>query len=126
MSGQATIFRQNVLFKEDHRGIAAMEFAITASIAILVLMNVYDISRYISQGMTVQSVAQVVVQAIWRTCNTAHVPATTFGSAFNSITTTAIQSTAFRNKITLKSSVVRGMSLGSAWLPVLRPRSAAI
>ena len=103
-----------------------MEFAITASIAILVLMNVYDISRYISQGMTVQSVAQVVVQAIWRTCDTAHVPATTFGSAFNSIATTAIQSTAFGNQITLKSSFVRGMSLGSAWLPALWPCSAAI
>ena len=93
--------RQNVPFKKDNRGIAAVEFAITAPIAILILINVYDISSYISQRMTVQTAAQAAVQAIWRTCDTAHIPATTLCPSLNSVATTAIQSTAFGNKITL-------------------------
>ncbi len=93
--------RRDASLKEDHRGIAAVEFAITAPIALLVLINVYDISVYISQRMTVQTAAQSAVQAIWRTCDTAHVPATTLCPASNSAATTAIQSTAFGNKITL-------------------------
>ena len=93
--------RYNGLFREDHRGIAAVEFAITAPIAILVLINVYDISSYISQRMTVQTAAQAAVQAIWHTCDTAHVPATTLCSSLTIVATTAIQSTAFGNKITL-------------------------
>lgn len=101
MSGRATKPGQNVFLREDNRGTAAVEFAITAPIAILILINVYDISSYISQRMTVQSAAQAAVQAIWRTCDTAHVPATTLCSALNSVATTAIQSTGFGNKITL-------------------------
>ena len=93
--------RRYVSFKEDHRGIAAVEFAITAPIALLILINVYDISAYISRRMTVQTAAQSAVQAIWRTCDTAHVPATTLCPSSNSAATTAIQSTAFGNRITL-------------------------
>ena len=93
--------RQNVPFKKDNRGIAAVEFAITAPIAILILINVYDIASYISQRMTVQTAAQAAVQAIWRTCDTAHVPATTLCPSWNSVATTAIQSTSFGNKIKL-------------------------
>ena len=93
--------RQNAAFNADHRGIAAVEFAITAPIALLLLINVYDISSYISQSMTVQTAAQAAVQAIWRTCDTAHVPATTLCPSLGSAATTAIQSTAFGNRITL-------------------------
>ena len=93
--------RQNVSFKEDRRGIAAVEFAITAPIVVFVLINVYDISSYISQRMTVKTATQAAAQAIWRTCDAAHIPATTLCSSLNSAATTAIQSTAFGNKITL-------------------------
>ena len=95
------MLRKNVGFREDHRGIAAVEFAITAPIAILLLVNVYDFSSYISKRMTVQGAAQAAVQAIWRTCDTAHVPAMTYCSSLNSVATTAIQSTAFGTNITL-------------------------
>ena len=95
------MLRQYITLKEDRRGIAAVEFAITAPIAILILINVYDISSYISQRMTVQTAAQAAVQAIWRACDTAHVPATKLCPSWNGVATTAIQSTAFGNKITL-------------------------
>lgn len=93
--------RQNVLLRKDHRGVAAVEFAIMAPVALLVLLNVYDISSYIWQRMAVQSAAQTAVQAIWRTCDPAHVPATTSCSTLTSFVTTAIQSTAVGNRITL-------------------------
>lgn len=51
--------------------------------------------------MAVQYAAQTAVQAIWRNCDTAHVPATILCSSMTSVATTAIQSTALGNRIIL-------------------------
>ncbi len=92
--------RPKLFFGKDQRGVAALEFAITAPIALLVLVNRYDFLSYVSRRMAVQDAVQMAVQAIRSTCDAAHVPATTYCSSLNSAITTAIQSTSFGNQIT--------------------------
>jgi hypothetical protein len=77
--------------------------------SLFVLMNVYDLASYLAQDLAVQTAAQTAVQAIRSTCgDVGLIPATTHCPALNSAVTTAIQSTAYGNQITLVGASSEG------------------
>ena len=61
----------------DQRGVAAVEFGLFVIFLSLSLVNVTDASIYLYQRMQVENATQVAAQAAFKTCDTAHLPATT-------------------------------------------------
>lgn len=92
-------------FRDDKRGAAAVEFALSATILIFCLFNAIDAARYAYQLMEVENAAQLAAQAAWKTCNSnAMLPATQNCSGLSSAITTAIQSTSLGSAVTLAAS----------------------
>jgi Flp pilus assembly protein TadG len=101
--------RLSIHLRKDSRGIAALEFALTAPIVLVILFNVYDLASYIWHSMAVQNAAQMAVQTTRSTCiSTGSLPATTQCSSLNTAVNTAIQSTGLGTKITLAAAPSEG------------------
>src|SRR6202043_3818562 len=82
-------------FRDDRRGVAAVEFAGAAVFLVFGVLNAIDMGYYTYQRMEVENAAQVGAQAAWNTCYdpTYMLPATQKCSGLNAAITTAIQST---------------------------------
>jgi Flp pilus assembly protein TadG len=88
----------------DTRGVAAVEFALCASMLALGLLNAVDVGYYGYKRMEVESAAQVGAQVAWKTCNSSSLlPATQNCAGLSSAITTAIQSTSLGTAINLAS-----------------------
>jgi hypothetical protein len=96
------------LGRED-RGIAGVEMALIASAFSLAALNAAEVGRYAYLLMQVRQATQAGAQAAIKTCDTAHLPATTNCTGLSSAVTTAIQSTG------LGSSVALNGSISEAW-----------
>jgi len=93
------------LFRQDKRGVAAVEFSIAATLVIVGILNAVDLGLYEYWRMQVENAAQVGAQAAWKTCydTSAMLPATTKCSGLNDAITAAIRSTSLGTAVSLSS-----------------------
>lgn len=92
-------------FRNDRRGVAAVEFAVSVTVLVFCLLNAVDTGYYAYTLMEVENAAQVGAQAAWKTCNSSSMlPATVNCAGLTSAITTAIQSTSLGASVTLASS----------------------
>lgn len=89
--------------QSDRRGVAAIEFAIFASLLSIGMLNVTDVAVYVYKRMQVEYAAQAGAQAAWQTCDVNHLPATTKCSGLNTAVQNAVQSTSLGTNVTLQS-----------------------
>ena len=92
------------LLKADHRGVAAIEFALFAGFLSVAALQVADIGIYVYQRMQVENATEMGAQAAWQTCNTFTMwPASINCSNLNSAVQTAVQVTTLGNRVTLQA-----------------------
>jgi hypothetical protein len=93
------------LFCRDTKGVAAVEFAISAAILVFGLLNTVDLGYYIYRRMEVENAAQVGAQAAWNTCYdpSTMLPATRNCLGLTKAITASIQSTSLGTAVTLAS-----------------------
>ena len=87
----------------DRSGVAAIEFALFAIFLSLALVNVADVSIYVYQRMQAENATQVAVQAAWKTCDAAKLPATTNCPGLATAVQEALQSTSLGTRVSLVS-----------------------
>lgn len=87
----------------DEQGVAAVEFALFASLLALVMLNVLDVSTYIYKRMEVENATQMAAQAAWTACDQYHLPATTNCPGLATAIANALQSTSLGNSVILQS-----------------------
>lgn len=92
-------------FRQDGRGVAAIEFSIAATLIIVGVLNAVDLGLYEYKRMQVENAAQVGAQAAWKTCydTSTMLPATTNCPGLNDAITAAIQSTSLGTALLLTS-----------------------
>src|SRR5262249_20623820 len=74
-----------------------------AALISFAMLNVTDIAVYIYQRMQVEYAAQAGAQAAWKTCDLAHLPATTNCPGLSGAVQRAVQSTSLGTQIGLHS-----------------------
>jgi Flp pilus assembly protein TadG len=99
----STIRRKLHALRGDARGSAAIEFAGTAALLSVGLLNAVDVGYYMYQRMQVENAAQVGAQAAWKTCPQSMLPATQNCSGLNTAITAAIHSTSLGTAVALAS-----------------------
>jgi Flp pilus assembly protein TadG len=87
----------------DRRGVAAIEFGLFSVFLAAALANVTDVSIYIYQRMQVENATQVAAQAAWKTCDLAHLPATTNCPGLMAAMQSALQSTSLGRSVSMVS-----------------------
>lgn len=96
--------RARHLFGGDTRGVAAIEFALVATLLVVGLLNAVDFGYYMYQRMEVENAAQVGAQAVWKNCNqSSMLPATQNCQGLNGAVTAAIQTTSLGDSVQLAS-----------------------
>ena len=55
--------------RDDHRGVAGIEFALVAGVLCILLINGIEIARYAYTAMQVQNAAQIGAQSAWKACD---------------------------------------------------------
>ena len=97
-------------FRQDSRGVAAVEFSIAATLVIVGILNAVDLGLYEYRRMEVENAAQVGAQAAWKACydTSAMLPATTKCAGLNDAITAAIQSTSLGTAVSLTSGYPTG------------------
>ena len=93
------------LFGQDAHGVAAVEFAIAATLIMVGILNAVDVGIYEYRRMEVENAAQVGAQAAWKACyNTSTMlPATTKCAGLNDAITAAIRSTSLGAAVAVTS-----------------------
>lgn len=91
------------LLARDMRGVAAMEFALIIGSVAFVALNGIDLAAFYYARMQVENAGQMAAQAAWKTCDSAHLPATTKCSGFSSAVTSAIQATELGSAVQLQA-----------------------
>jgi Flp pilus assembly protein TadG len=99
----AAAWRRLRPFAREERASAAIEFAATASLLSVGLLNAVDMGYYMYQRMQVENAAQVGAQAAWKTCTQSTLPATQNCSGLNAAITAAIHSTSLGTAVGLAS-----------------------
>ena len=87
--------------REDTWASAAIEFAGTAGLLSVGLLNAVDVGYYMYQRMQVENAAQVGAQAAWKTCPQSLLPATLNCAGLNAAITAAIHSTSLGTAVGL-------------------------
>jgi len=87
---------------QDRRGAATVEFALIFGVLVVVMLNGIEIARWYNSKMELDNASEMAVQAVTKSCDSTHLPATTACPTFNSVISTALAST------TLGSLVVQG------------------
>src|SRR2546430_4121511 len=82
---------------------AGIEFAGTAGLLSIGLLNAVDVGYYMYSRMEVENAAQVGAQAAWKTCTQGVLPATQNCSGLNGAVTAAIHSTSLGAAVGLAS-----------------------
>src|SRR5438105_4770947 len=99
----AAVCRKLGALRGDVRGAAAIEFAATASLLSVGLLNAVDVGLYMYKRMQVENAAQVGAQAAWKTCTQTMLPATQNCAALNAAIAAAIHSTSLGTAVGLAS-----------------------
>jgi Flp pilus assembly protein TadG len=89
--------------KRDSRAVAAIEFAIIASVLAVAALNVADISVFLFDRLQVENAAEMGAQAAWANCDLNHIPATTKCSGWTTVVGTAVHSTALGSSVSVAS-----------------------
>lgn len=89
-------------FGRDKRGVAAIEFALIATVLAVAFLNAVDVGFYLYEEMEVENATQVGAQAAWQACDLSHLPATTNCPGLNAAVTTAVQGTSLGTKVSLQ------------------------
>jgi Flp pilus assembly protein TadG len=89
-------------FRRDNKGVAAVEFALIAGVAVYAVLNAVDVGLYLYQEMEVENATQVAAQAAWQACGPSQLPATANCPGLNAAVSTAVQSTSLGAKVTLQ------------------------
>jgi uncharacterized membrane protein len=76
----------------NDQGTAGIEFSLVAGIFIVALFNTIDVARYLYQRMELENAAQMAAQAAWKTCDVAHLPATTNCPGLSAALTASLRS----------------------------------
>jgi Flp pilus assembly protein TadG len=92
-----------VALRGDRRGVAAIEFAIFASLISVGMLNVTDIAVYVYQRMQVEYATQAAAQAAWHACDINHLPATNNCSGLSTAVQNAVKGTSLGTRVTLQS-----------------------
>src|SRR5262245_13460584 len=105
MRKPAAILNRLRLFGTDAAGVAGIEFAVTALVLVLGLVNTIDTGYYIFRRMQAENAAQAGAQAAWNTCydQSTMLPATQNCPGLNVAITLAIQSTSLGTAVSLVS-----------------------
>lgn len=91
-------------FPRDDRGTAAIEFAGSALLLVIGILNAVDLSFYAIKRMDVENAAEIGAQSAWKACSdSTMLPATQNCSGLNAAITTAIQSTSLGTSVSLAS-----------------------
>jgi Flp pilus assembly protein TadG len=88
---------------QSDRGVAAIEFSLIMSFAVIGCLNVADLAVYARDRLEVENSAAMGAEAAIKTCTLNQVPATTNCPGLNSAVTAAIQSTGLGSQISLAS-----------------------
>jgi Flp pilus assembly protein TadG len=99
----APIVKRLGRFRAGAKGMVAVEFALTGTMLAYGLLNAVDLGYYIYRRMEVENAADVGAQAATKTCDQAHLPATTNCSGLNTAITSAIQNTSLGTAVSLAS-----------------------
>jgi Flp pilus assembly protein TadG len=102
-AGWAAIRRKLLALRRDRGASAAIEFAGTAGLLSVGLLNAVDVGYYMYQRMQVENAAQVGAQAAWKTCPQSLLPATQNCVDLNAAITAAIHSTSLGTAVGLAS-----------------------
>jgi len=87
--------------RSDARASAAIEFAGTAALLSVGLLNAVDIGYYMYKRMEVENAAQMAAQAAWKTCTQSMLPATQNCAGLSTAITAAIHSTSLGTAVAL-------------------------
>src|SRR5262245_40266595 len=99
-----TCSEEIALLKADRRGAVAIEFAISAGLLSVAILNVVDVSIYVFQRLQIENATQMPAQAASNNCGDAtKLPATTNCSALNSVVPIAVSSTSLGTRVALQS-----------------------
>lgn len=92
-------------FRRDRNGTVAIEFAGSATLLVVGVLNAVDIGLYEYKRMEVENAAQVGAQAAWKACydTSSMLPATVNCAGLNAAITAAIQSTSLGNSVSVAS-----------------------
>jgi Flp pilus assembly protein TadG len=90
-------------FARDRRGVAAVEFAPIALFLAIGILNTIEIARYLNLRMEIENATQMGSQAAWKTCDTAHLPASNNCPGLGAAVSAAVQTTSLGNQVTLAS-----------------------
>ena len=88
-------------WRSDARASAAIEFAGTAALLSVGLLNAVDIGYYMYKRMEVENAAQMAAQAAWKTCTQSMLPATQNCAGLSTAITAAIHSTSLGTAVAL-------------------------
>ena len=92
-------------FRDDHRGVAGIEFALVAGVLCILLLNGIEVTRYAYTVMQVQNAAQIGAQAAWKACDpTKELPATTQCASLTDAIALAITSTTLGDGVKLQEN----------------------
>jgi Flp pilus assembly protein TadG len=99
MRARAARGRRISRLARDVRGAAAVELALIGGLLIFGLFNTIDLGRYFYMRMEVQNAAQMGAQAVWKACDTTHLPATTNCSGMSNALSAGVQSTSLGSSV---------------------------
>jgi Flp pilus assembly protein TadG len=99
----AAVCRKVRTLRGETRATAAIEFAGTAALLSVGLLNAVDVGYYMYRRMEVENAAQVAAQAAWKTCTQSMLPATQNCSGLNTAITAAMHSTSLGTAVVLAS-----------------------
>lgn len=98
--------RQRLIpFGSNNRGMAAIEFAMIASLLAASLLNVSDLAIFMFDKMELENATQMGAQSAWTTCTgtPGQLPATVNCSGLNTALTAALQSSSLGTAVQLSS-----------------------
>jgi Flp pilus assembly protein TadG len=99
----ASVIKRLDYFGADANGLAAVDFAITATTLVFGLLNAVDLGYYIYRRMEVENAADAGAQAAMKTCDQNALPATTNCSGLNDAIKSAIHNTSLGTAVSLAS-----------------------
>lgn len=93
--------------RRARQGVAAVEFALIASILVLMVVNAFDVGIYFYTAMQVDNAAEMGVQAAWQTCDPSKTPATVQCPELATAVQAAVSSTTLGSRVRLDNGYPR-------------------
>ena len=87
----------------NHRGVAAIEFALFGLFLSVGMLNAADIGIYLYERMEVENATEMGAQAAWKTCPMSQLPATVNCAGLTAAVTAAVHSTSLGTLVSLQS-----------------------